>query len=173
MFTEKIITHANCTKKQINRQNFEIFFWFVPENGVWHFIFLLCCGLTTCQPLWVILCRLPEKGRKGTEEIVEKMKQRNREERGTGMKVMKQEKQKHSPSTFTHYKDSRPCPQLSANISWSKIHDTFAPTDHPLIFHVNCLQRRLFAWNIKPCFLEKKKYYQIAVCWICPEYGKG
>ena len=25
---------------------------------------LLCWGLTTRQPLWVILCRLPEKGRK-------------------------------------------------------------------------------------------------------------
>ena len=28
------------------------------------FFFLLCWGLTTHQPLWVILCRLPEKGRK-------------------------------------------------------------------------------------------------------------
>ena len=34
----------------------------------------LCWGLTTRQPLWVILCRLPEKGRKETEEIVEEMK---------------------------------------------------------------------------------------------------
>ena len=32
----------------------------------------------TGQPLWVILCRLPEKGRK---EIVEEMKERDREER--------------------------------------------------------------------------------------------
>ena len=37
----------------------------------------------TCQPLWVILCRLPEKGRKEIEEIVEEMKERNSEERGT------------------------------------------------------------------------------------------
>ena len=36
-------------------------------------------GFMTCQPLWVILSRLPEKGRK---EIVEEMKDRDREERG-------------------------------------------------------------------------------------------
>ena len=37
--------------------------------------------------MWVILCHLPEKGRKEIEEIhvVEEMKERNREERGTGM----------------------------------------------------------------------------------------
>ena len=45
--------------------------------------FCLCWGLTTRQPLWVILCRLPEKGRKEIEEIVEEIKERNREERGT------------------------------------------------------------------------------------------
>ena len=44
-----------------------------------------------CQPLWVILCRLPEKGRKEIEEIVEEMKERKKEERGTGMKVKKLE----------------------------------------------------------------------------------
>ena len=39
---------------------------------------LLCWGLTTSQPLWVILCRLPEKGRKEIEEIVEEMKERDK-----------------------------------------------------------------------------------------------
>ena len=52
----------------------------------------LSWGLTTCQPLWVILCRLPEKGRKEIEEIVEEVKERDKEERGTGMKVKKQKK---------------------------------------------------------------------------------
>ena len=52
----------------------------------------LCWSLTTLQPLRVILCRLPEKGRKEIEERVEEMKERNREERGTGMKVKKQKK---------------------------------------------------------------------------------
>ena len=50
-----------------------------------------CWGLTTRQPLWIILC-LPEKGRKDTEEIVDEMKERVREERGTGMKVKKKKK---------------------------------------------------------------------------------
>ena len=52
----------------------------------------LCWGLTTRQPLRVILCRLPEKGRKEIEERVEEMKERDREERGTGKKVKKQKK---------------------------------------------------------------------------------
>ena len=46
----------------------------------------LCWGLTTRQPLRVILCRLPEKGRKEIEERVEEMKERDREERGTEKK---------------------------------------------------------------------------------------
>ena len=36
----------------------------------------------TRQPFWVILCRLPKKGRKDIEEIVEEIKERDREERG-------------------------------------------------------------------------------------------
>ena len=62
--------------------------YFCCQNG----FFLLCWGLTTRQPLRVILCRLPEKGRKEIEERVEEMKERDREERGTGMKVKKQKK---------------------------------------------------------------------------------
>ena len=42
--------------------------------------------------MWVILCHLPEKGRKEIEEIVKEMKERDREERGTGMKDKKQKK---------------------------------------------------------------------------------
>ena len=82
----------------------------------------------TRQQLLVILCRLREKGRKETDEIVEclpekerkkideiveEMKERDREERRTGMKVKKQKKIKHSPSTLTCYKDNRPCPIVS------------------------------------------------------------
>ena len=37
---------------------------------------MMCWGLTTRQPLWIILCRLPEKG---IEEIVEEMKEGDRE----------------------------------------------------------------------------------------------
>ena len=42
---------------------------------------LLSWDLTTCQPLWVILCHLPEKGRGKIEEIVEEIKERDRGER--------------------------------------------------------------------------------------------
>ena len=49
-------------------------------------------GLTTHQLLWVILCRLPVKGREDTEEIVEEMKERDMEEREIGMKVKKHKK---------------------------------------------------------------------------------
>ena len=49
---------------------------------------MLCWGLTTREPLRVILCRLPEKGRKEIEERVEEMKERDREERGTGMNIL-------------------------------------------------------------------------------------
>ena len=50
---------------------------------------------------WVILCRLPEKGRKEIEGIVE-IKERDREERGTGLNGKKQEI-KTFPSTLTCY----------------------------------------------------------------------
>ena len=95
-------------------------------------------GLTTRQPLWVILCLLPEKGRKEIEEMVEEMKERDREEIGTWMKVKKKggRKKKHSPFTFTCYKDSRPCPTVSQyqlDVPVTKIYDTFAPPDHPII----------------------------------------
>ena len=52
----------------------------------------MCWGLMTRQPFRVILCHLPEKGRKEIEEIVEVMKEKDREERGTGMKVKKHKK---------------------------------------------------------------------------------
>ena len=60
----------------------------------------------TRQPLWVILCCLQENGRKEIEEIVEEMKEKDREGRGIGTKVKKQKKYKHSPFTLTCYKDS-------------------------------------------------------------------
>ena len=70
-----------------------------------------CVGLR--QASWLISCRLPEKGRKEIEEIVEEMKERDREERGTGMKGNKNRRNKKFPSTLTCYKDSKPCPTVS------------------------------------------------------------
>ena len=46
----------------------------------------------TRQPLWVILCRLPERGRNEIEEIVEETKKKDREGRGKEIKVKKQKK---------------------------------------------------------------------------------
>ena len=58
----------------------------------------------TCQPLWVILCHLPEKGRKEVEEIVEEIKERDREET---------EEIKTFHSALTCYKDSQLGPTVS------------------------------------------------------------
>ena len=68
--------------------------WGNSNEYTQHTIILIDCvgGLTTRQPLWVILCRPPEKGWKEIEEIVEEMKEKDREERGAGMKVKKQKK---------------------------------------------------------------------------------
>ena len=38
----------------------------------------LCWDLMIHQPLWVILCHLPEKGRKEIEEIVEEIKEKGK-----------------------------------------------------------------------------------------------
>ena len=64
----------------------------ILDLWMFFFIILLCWNLTTRQPLRVILCCLTEKGRKETEDTVEEMKERGREERGTGVKVKKQKK---------------------------------------------------------------------------------
>ena len=63
--------------------------------------FWLCWDLTTSQPLWVILCRFPEKGRKEIEEIVEEMREgwkrkRNRNESEETEEI------KPFPDTQTH-----------------------------------------------------------------------
>ena len=58
------------------------------------FFFLLCLGLTARQPLWVILCRLPEKGRRQIEEVVEEMKERDMGEGKKWIKVKKKTKKK-------------------------------------------------------------------------------
>ena len=70
-----------------------------------------------------------EAGR-GSKKI---LKRGDREERGTRMKVKKQNE--HIPHcTLTCYKDSRPCPinkPISVGRPSDVIHDTFAPPDHP------------------------------------------
>ena len=55
-------------------------------------IYLIVLGFNDTSTLEGHFVRLPEKGRKEIEERVEEMKERDREERGTGMKVKKQKK---------------------------------------------------------------------------------
>ena len=74
----------------------------------------------TRQPLWVVLCRLPEEGREEIEEIVEEMKKRDRKERGTGKKVKKQKKENIPPLTLPATRIAG-FAQLSANISWDAL----------------------------------------------------
>ena len=83
------MSQINLCSKLTKERNVQVrsFSYMWNDLGYW-----LCWGLTTRQPLRVILCRLPEKGRKEIEERVEEMKERDREERGTGMKVKKQKK---------------------------------------------------------------------------------
>ena len=55
-------------------------FKIVKTMLIGYFVYcLLCWGLTTRQPMRVILCRLPEKGRKEIEES-------RGDKRGTGKK---------------------------------------------------------------------------------------
>ena len=72
-----------------------IFLFISRENFV-----CLCGDLMTHQPLWVILCCLPEKGRRDIGEIVEEMKERDREESKMN-ESEETEEIKHSSSTLT------------------------------------------------------------------------
>ena len=66
----------------------------------------------TCQPLWVILCRLPEKGRR---EIVKEMKERDRGER-----KMNDSEETEEIKTFPLYPYLlQGLAQLQVNISWT------------------------------------------------------
>ena len=91
-------TYSHLTKECMHTWTFLIVLGFNDTSTLeGHFVSSprfdwLCWGLTTRQPLRVILCRLPEKGRKEIEERVDEMKERDREERETGMKVKKQKK---------------------------------------------------------------------------------
>ena len=74
---------------------------------------LIVLGFNDTSTLMGHFVSSPREREKETEEIAEEMKERDREERGTGMKVKKQKKWKHHLPTLTCYKDSRPCPTVS------------------------------------------------------------
>ena len=74
------------------------FFIFDNYHALW-WDFRLSSGLTTHQTLWVILSRLPEKGRREIEEIVEEMKERDRGER----KMIHESEETEEIKTFPLY----------------------------------------------------------------------
>ena len=91
-------TYVNCLFVVVFFFVFFFFFFFVFCLFVFCFFyfvfvfFFYCAEVYRTSTLVVILCRLPEKGRKEIEEIVEEMKERDRGERETEMKANKQKK---------------------------------------------------------------------------------
>ena len=71
-----------------------------------------------CQPLWVILCLLPEKGRREVEEIAEKMKERDRGVRKMNESEEKEEEIKNIPCLPLPAARIAGFAQLQASISW-------------------------------------------------------
>ena len=98
------------------RRLFCVLFILLACLALWSLVdgefFLLCWGLTARQPVWVVLCRLLEKGVREIEEIVGEMKEKNRVERRKRMKEKKQKK-KIPPSTLTVCNNCRLCPTVS------------------------------------------------------------
>ena len=82
-----VILSYNCLKEPIYLDTIASYWIYSSIVTFW-----LCWGLTTRHP-WGSFCVVSQrKGRKEIEERVEEMKERDREERGTGMKVKKQKK---------------------------------------------------------------------------------
>ena len=73
---------------------------------------LIELGLATTHRFWVILCRIPEKGRREIEEVFEEMKDRIRGERKMNGSE-ETEEIKTFPLSLTCCKNSRPCPTVS------------------------------------------------------------
>ena len=105
----------------------------------------LSSGLTTRQPLWVIFCRLPEKGRRKIGNS--KGDEREGEGRKENEWKWRNRRNKSIPSTFTCCKDSRPCPAISQYL----LHDTFASPYHPTGWCLEHLSENS-CWILK-CFL--------------------
>ena len=72
-----------------------------------------CVGVLLHVNLVGYFVSSPREGRKDIDEIVEEIKERYREERGTGMKEKKQKEIETFPSHFTCYKESKPCPTVN------------------------------------------------------------
>ena len=117
-------------------------------NGLSYIEMWLCWGLTTRQPLWVILCRLPEKGRKKIEEIVEEMKERDSEERGTGIKWRNRRNKNIPPLPFPVTRIAG-LAQMEANISWTH---PWWKDDNERLWAMKC--HTVMSWITPPAGLE-------------------
>ena len=95
-------THKLVHPRSILKFDLFVIRWRLGSDR-WDFDWL-CLGLMTRQPLSVILCRLPEKGRKGRKEIDEIVEEMKEEERGTGNEREETEEMKTFPSTRTCYR---------------------------------------------------------------------
>ena len=89
-------------------------------------------GVKHVNSCGIILCRLPEKGRREIEEIVEEMRERDRRER----KINESEETEEinsSPFTLstTCCKDSRPCPTVSQQVGRPGDVRYTTPLPHP------------------------------------------
>ena len=94
---------------------------------------LIVLGLTIRQPLWVILCRLPQIGRRAAEEIVEDMKERDGGKEENEWK-WKNRRNINIPSTLAYCKNNRPFPAVSQSqlaARRRKIYDIFASPKYP------------------------------------------
>ena len=100
----------------------------------------------TDQPLWVILCPLPEKGKKeiGDEREVQGRKRNRNEREGT-------EEIKTFPSILTCYKDSKPkCPTISQlSVGWPSNVRCKTPSPHPTApwFSFQIFPTKLILWT--------------------------
>ena len=116
-------------------------------------------SLTKYQPSLVILCRLPERERIERGEIVEKMKDRDKEETGTGMKV---KKQKHSPVYPYLLQDSMPCPTASQ-------YELDAPVTYDTR-HIGHTQRRI---KLQDSQLNEIPQYLVRPCVKSPTVARA
>ena len=133
----------------------------------------LCWGLTTRQPLWFILCHLPEKGR---NEIVEEMKGRDREEREQewNWRNRRNKKKPPPPPLPLPAKGLQALPNckpvsVGRPSDWLKIHHTFATPDHHLVCWVYSLElpwwgnsneytQHTFSWQVRKFHWNIPKY---------------
>ena len=75
-------------------------------------------GFNDTSAIVGLLCRLPEKGRKEIDETVEEIKERGREEKGSGMKVKNRRNNNILPLPLPATRIAG-LAEMQANTSWT------------------------------------------------------